>query len=54
MTIIKCDRFGKEIKNQLDIIKMQLEGYHGNISRYDLCKSCAETLKIRLHSEDYT
>ena len=54
MTIIKCDRCGKELKTQFDIIKMQLEGYHGDILRYDLCKSCTETLKIWLHSEGDT
>lgn len=51
MTIIKCDRCGKELKYRPDIVKIQLEGYHGDISRYDLCSSCVESLKIWLHSE---
>lgn len=54
MTIIKCDRCGKELKNSIDIIKMELESFHGDLSRYDLCKSCAETLKIWLRSEGDT
>lgn len=54
MTIIKCDRCGKELKDKRDIIKMQLDSYHGNIYRYDLCNSCSETLKIWLHSEGNT
>lgn len=56
MTIIKCDRCGKELKSQSDIVKMQLAygEYNGDIYRYDLCNSCAETLKIWLHSEGDT
>lgn len=54
MTIIKCDHCGKELKSQSDIFKMQLDGCHGYLSRYDLCNSCAESLKIWLHSEGDT
>lgn len=56
MTIIKCDRCGKEMNNQRDAVKMQVaySEYNGDIYRYDLCKSCAESFKIWLFSEDDT
>lgn len=58
MTIIKCDRCGKELNEACDMTVVGLTAgeYFGAVKpeRYDLCNSCAETLKIWLHSEGDT
>ena len=58
MTIIKCDRCGKELDDPCDytVVGLTAGEYFGAVKpeRYDLCDYCAETLKIWLHSEGDT
>jgi len=58
MTIVKCDRCGKELDDPCDytIVDLTAGSYFGVVKPdcYDLCNSCAESLKIWLHSEDGT
>ena len=55
MTVIKCDRCGKEIQNPDDvfIVEAGFRGYQKMCrpDRYDLCKDCAETLLAWLHPD---
>ena len=56
MTIIKCDRCGKELNEACDMTEVELttgEYFSAVMPEcYDLCNSCAETLSIWLRSEE--
>lgn len=58
MTIIRCDRCGKELTEACDrtVVGLTAGEYFGVVKPdyYDLCNYCAESLKIWLHSEDGT
>lgn len=56
MTVIKCDRCGKEIRdpNDVFIVEAGFRGYQQicRPDRYDLCKDCAEALPAWLHPDN--
>lgn len=55
MTVIKCDRCGKDMLDKVDSFELNImENKYNTIripDRYDLCKDCLDTLMVWLHPD---